>query len=314
MHILITGGCGYTGTVLTNKLLSFGYKVTVVDTQWFGNHLRPKPRLKIIKLDIRNSDQIPFDKVDAVIHLANIANDPGVELNPLLSWEINVLATHQLIENAIKNNVKQFIYASSGSVYGIKKEKEVTEDLPLVPISTYNKTKMIAEKVLSSYKNLIKFHCIRPATVCGYSPKMRLDLSVNLFIIQALKNKELTVFGGNQIRPNIHIQDLVDVYIHFIKNPNLPNGFYNAGFENLKIIDIAKKVSEIIPSKIKIQQNNSDLRSYRQNSDKLIQSGFKKNFSITNAIIDLKKKYEEKKFFETDECYIVRSIKKLNIK
>ena len=314
MHILITGGCGYTGTVLTNKLLSFGHQVTVIDTQWFGNHLQPKPRLKIIKLDIRNSDQIPFDNVDALVHLANIANDPGVELNPLLSWEINVLATHQLIENAIKNNVKQFIYASSGSVYGIKKEKEVTEDLPLVPISTYNKTKMIAEKVLSSYKNLIKFHCIRPATVCGYSPKMRLDLSVNLFTIQALKNKELTVFGGNQIRPNIHIQDLVDVYIHFIKNPNLPNGFYNAGFENLKIIDIAKKVSEIIPSKIKIQQNNSDLRSYRQNSDKLILTGFKKNFSISNAIVDLKKKYEEKKFFETDECYIVRSIKKLNIK
>ena len=314
MHILITGGCGYTGTVLTNKLLSFGYKVTVIDTQWFGNHLQPKPKLKIIKLDIRNSDQIPFDNVDVLIHLANIANDPGVELNPLLSWEINVLATHQLIENAIKNNVKQFIYASSGSVYGIKKEQEVTEDLPLVPISTYNKTKMIAEKVLSSYKNLIKFHCIRPATVCGYSPKMRLDLSVNLFIIQALKNKELTVFGGNQIRPNIHIEDLVDVYIHFIKNPNLPNGFYNAGFENLKIIDIAKKVSEIIPSKIKIQQNNSDPRSYRQNSDKLILTGFKKNFSISNAIVDLKKKYEEKKFFETDECYIVRSIKKLNIK
>ena len=314
MHILITGGCGYTGTVLTNKLLSFGFKVTVVDTQWFGNHLHPKPRLKIIELDIRKSDQIPFDKVDAVIHLANIANDPGVELNPLLSWEINVLATHQLIENAIKNNVKQFIYASSGSVYGIKKEKEVTEDLPLVPISTYNKTKMIAEKVLSSYKNLIKFHCIRPATVCGYSPKMRLDLSVNLFTIQALKNKELTVFGGNQIRPNIHIQDLVDVYIHFIKNPNLPNGFYNAGFENLKIIDIAKKVSEIIPSKIKIQHNNSDPRSYRQNSDKLILTGFKKNFSISNAIVDLKKKYEEKIFFDTDECYTVRTMKKLNIK
>ena len=217
MHILITGGCGYTGTVLTNKLLSLGYIVTAVYTQWFGNHLQSKPRLKIIKLDIRNSDQIPFDKVDAVIHLANIGNDPGVELHPLLSWEINVLATHQLIENAIKNNVKQFIYASSVSVYGIKKEKEITEDLPLVPISTYNKTKMIAEKVLSSYKNLIKFHCIRPATVCGYSPKMRLDLSVNLFTIQALKNKELTVFGGNQIRPNIHIQDLVDAYIHFIK-------------------------------------------------------------------------------------------------
>ena len=314
MHILITGGCGYTGTVLTNKLLSFGHKVTVVDTQWFGNNLQPKSRLKIIKLDIRNSDQIPFDNVDALIHLANIANDPGVELNPLLSWEINVLATHQLIENAIKNNVKQFIYASSGSVYGIKKEKEVTEDLPLVPISTYNKTKMIAEKVLSSYKNLIKFHCIRPATICGYSPKMRLDLSVNLFIIQALKYKKLTVFGGDQIRPNIHINDLVNIYIHFINNPELPPGFYNAGFENLKIIDIAKKVSEIIPSNINIQKNNNDLRSYRQNSDKLLLTGFKNNFTITDAIIDLKKKYEDKKFSDTDECYIVKSMKKLKIK
>ena len=314
MHILITGGCGYTGTVLTNKLLSFGHRVTVVDTQWFGNHLQSKPKLKIIKLDIRNSDQIPFNKVDALIHLANIANDPGVELNPLLSWEINVLATHQLIENAIKNNVKQFIYASSGSVYGIKKEKKVTEDLPLVPISTYNKTKMIAEKVLSNYQNLIKFHCIRPATVCGYSPKMRLDLSVNLFIMQALKYKKLTVFGGDQIRPNIHINDLVNTYIHFINNPELPAGFYNAGFENLKIIDIAKKVSEIIPSKINIQKSSADPRSYRQNSDKLLLTGFKKNFTITDAIIDLKKKYKNKIFSETGECYIVKSMKKLKIK
>ena len=314
MHILITGGCGYTGTVLTNSLIKLGHKVTVVDIQWFGNYLRPKKNLKIIKLDVRNSNQIPLKNVDAVVHLANIANDPSVELKQTLSWEVNVLATQQLIENAIKNNVKHFVYASSGSVYGVKKEKEVIENLSLVPISTYNKTKMIAERVISSYKNLIRLHCIRPATVCGYSPKMRLDLSVNLFIIQALKNKKLTVFGGNQVRPNIHIQDLVNVYIHFLKKPNLPNGFYNAGFENLKIIDIAKKVSEIIPSKIKIQQNNSDPRSYRQNSDKLILTGFKKNFSISNAIVDLKKKYEEKKFFETDECYTVRSMKKLNIK
>ena len=127
MHILITGGCGYTGTVLTNKLLNLGYKVTVVDTQWFGNYINSQPNLKFIKLDIRNSDQIPFDKVDVLIHLANIANDPSVELNPLLSWEVNALATHQLIDNAVKNKVRQFIYASSGSVYGVKKDKKVSE-------------------------------------------------------------------------------------------------------------------------------------------------------------------------------------------
>lgn len=313
MHILITGGCGYIGTVLTNKLLILGHTITIVDTQWFGNFIKPQSKLKIIKLDIRNSDKVPFDDVDVLIHLANIANDPSVKLNPLLSWEVNVLATQQLIENAVRNNVKQFIYASSGSVYGIKKEREVTEDLSLVPISDYNKTKMVAERALSSYESSIKFHCIRPATVCGYSPKMRLDLTVNLFILQALKYKKLTVFGGEQIRPNIHIQDLVDVYIHFINNPDLPNGFYNAGFENLKIIDIAKKVSKIIPSTITIKKN-IDPRSYRQNSDKLLSTGFGRKFSISDAIFELKKKYRDKKFFETDECYIVKSMKKLKIK
>jgi len=314
MHILITGGCGYTGTVLTNSLIKLGHKVTVVDIQWFGNYLRPKKNLKIIKLDVRNSNQIPLKNVDAVVHLANIANDPSVELKQTLSWEVNVLATQQLIENAIKNNVKHFVYASSGSVYGVKKEKEVIENLSLVPISTYNKTKMIAERVISSYKNLIRLHCIRPATVCGYSPKMRLDLSVNLFIIQALKNKKLTVFGGNQVRPNIHIQDLVNVYIHFLKKPNLPNGFYNAGFENLKIIDIAKKVSKIIPSKIKVEKSNIDPRSYRQNSDKLISTGFKRKFSVSDAILDLKKKYLEKKFYDKDEFYSIKLMKRRNIK
>ena len=220
MHILVTGGCGYTGTLLTNDLVDLGYKVTVVDTQWFGNYLIPNDNLKIIKLDIRDQDKVPLKEVDVVVHLANIANDPSVELNPKISWEVNVLETQKLIENSIKNKVKHFIFASSGSVYGIKEEKEVTEELSLVPISTYNKTKMIAERVLQSYENDIKFHCIRPATVCGFSPRMRLDVSVNMFAFQALKFKEMSVFGGDQIRPNIHIQDLINVYKHFIFNPD----------------------------------------------------------------------------------------------
>ena len=179
--ILITGGCGYTGTVLTNSLVGLGNKVTVVDIQWFGNYLKSRKNLNVIKLDIRNYEKVPLTGIDTVVHLASIANDPGVELNSKLSWEVNVLATQKLIENSIKNKVKQFIFASSGSVYGVKQEKEVTEDLPLVPISTYNKTKMISERILKSYENEIKLHCIRPATVCGYSPRMRLDVSVNMF-------------------------------------------------------------------------------------------------------------------------------------
>jgi len=312
-HILITGGCGFTGTLLTNDLIDLGNKVTVVDTQWFGNYLSPRDNLKIIKLDIRKHNELPLKGVDAVIHLANIANDPGVELNPKLSWEVNVLATQKLVENSIKNNVKQFIFASSGSVYGIKKEMEVTEDLSLVPISTYNETKMIAERVIKSYENEIIFHSIRPATVCGFSPRMRLDVSVNMFAFQALKSKSISVFGGNQIRPNIHIQDLINVYKHFISNPNLPSGFYNAGFENLKIIDIAKKVAKIIPAEIVVTKNENDPRSYRQNSDKLKLTGFEKKYSVSDAIKEIKEKYESKKFVESVDCYTVKKMKELKL-
>ena len=311
-HILLTGGCGYTGTVLTNSLIDLGNKVTVVDTQWFGNYLTPKKNLNVIKLDIRNHNKVPFEEVDTVVHLANIADDPSVELNVELSWEVNVLATQKLIENSIRNKVKQFIFASSASVYGIKEEKEVTEDLSLVPISTYNKTKMISERIIKSYENEIIIHCIRPATVCGYSPRMRLDLSVNMLAIQALKFKSMSIFGGNQVRPNIHIQDLANVYEHFIFNPNLSGGFYNAGFENLKIIEIAKKVADIIPSEI-IVKNKHDPRTYRQNSDKLLLTGFKKNFSVSDAIKELKEKYENKKFIESDKCYTVKWMKELNL-
>ena len=313
MHILITGGCGYTGPVLTNDLINLGYKVTVIDTQWFGNYLLPKKNLKVIKLDIRNYEKIPLKKVNVIVHLANIANDPSVELNSKLSWETNVLATQKLVEGAVKHKVKQFIFASSGSVYGVKKEKHVTEELSLIPMSTYNKTKMIAERVLKSYENKIKLHCIRPATVCGYSPRMRLDVSVNMFVFQALKYKSMTVLGGNQVRPNIHIQDLINVYKHFIFNPNLPSGFYNAGFENLRIIDIARKVAKIIPSKIIIKKGN-DPRSYRQNSKKLLSTGFKKMFSVVDAIKEIKQSYEKKKFRESDSCYTVKLMKKNKIK
>ena len=218
MHILLTGGCGYVGSILTPKLLGMGADVAVVDTMWFGNYLNGHPNLKIIKADIRDIDNIPMDGVDVVIHLANISNDPCGDLNPKLSWEVNALSTMRLVEKAIANRAKQFIFASSGSVYGVKDEPQVTEDLPLLPISDYNKTKMISERILLSYKDDIIIQCIRPATVCGYSPRMRLDLSVNMLTMQALANKRITVFGGDQTRPNIHIQDITDVFIFMMEN------------------------------------------------------------------------------------------------
>ncbi len=314
MHILITGGCGYTGTVLTKNLLDHGCKVTIIDIQWFGNFLKKNKNLKIIKTDIRHIKESYFKGVDAVVHLANIANDPSVELNPQLSWEVNVLATKKLIEYSINKNVKQFIFASSGSVYGVKKEKHVTENLDLVPISTYNKTKMIAERVLKSYESEIKFHSIRPATVCGYSPRMRFDVSVNMFVLQALKDKKLNILGGQQIRPNIHIQDLSNIYTHFIENrKNIKSGFYNAGFENLKIIDIAKLVQKFIPSKIIIKKNNNDPRSYRQNSDKILKTGFKRKHSVEEAIQEIKSMFEGKKIKVNATNFTVKWMKKLKI-
>ena len=312
MKLLVTGGCGYIGTVLTEQLLQDGHDVCVVDTQWFGNYLRPHPKLTVLKQDVRDIDAIPIDGVEAIIHLANIANDPSVELNPTLSWEVNVLAAQQLADRAVRSGVEHFLYGSSGSVYGIKDEPQVTEDLSLVPISVYNKTKMVAERVLMSFAGQMQVHCIRPATVCGYSPRMRLDVSVNMLTLQALKNSKITVFGGQQIRPNIHIQDMVDVYRHFLAKPELPSGAYNAGFENISILDIAERVKQKIPAEIVISESN-DPRSYRQNSDKLLASGFLQKHSISDAIDEISSKYQSGDLLESDQCYTVRWMKHINI-
>jgi nucleoside-diphosphate-sugar epimerase len=306
MKILITGGCGYTGTVLVEKLAETGHDIVVVDAEWFGRYSgRKYSNIKFIKRDIRTVSPSICAGIETVIHLANVANDPAVDLNPNLSWEINVLATQKLIINSIKNKAKNFIYASSGSVYGVKKEKKVTELLDRVPISTYNKTKMIAEDVLMSYKDDINIFCIRPATVCGFSSRMRFDLTVNLLTLQAIKKKKITVLGGSQIRPNIHIQDLAAVYSFFVNKNNLKSGFYNAGFDNFSILDIAKKIQKKIDCTIKIIKSN-DPRSYRQDSSKLIGCGFKRKFNVDNAIDDIIFNYKKNPGIEKPSCYTVR--------
>ena len=312
MNILITGGCGFKGTELAEQL-SINHNITVIDTQWFGNYLNNK-NIRILKKDIRNLDSQFLKGIDSVIHLANIANDPGVDLNPVLSWEVNVLATQKLIEGCIKNKVKHFIFASSGSVYGVKDELQVTEDLDLVPISTYNKTKMAAERVILSYKDNINIHIIRPATVCGYSRRMRLDVSVNMFVFQALMNKKMTIFGGKQVRPNIHIKDINNIYEYFINNPNIKHGVYNAGFENLSLLEIADKIKNIIGNDIEIVITKSnDIRSYRLNSDKLLSTGFKKKYSVDIAINDIISKFENNKLKNLDQYYTVKWMKKLKL-
>ena len=312
MNILITGGCGYVGTLLTEALLNDGHRITVIDTQWFGNHLKTHKNLKNIKGDIRDIDSINLDDIETIIHLANIANDPAVELNPTLSWEVNVLGTQQLINKAVRYGVKHFIYASSGSVYGVKDELQVTEELELVPISVYNKTKMVAERVLLSYQDKIQVHCLRPATVCGLSPRMRLDVSVNMLTFQALKNNKITVFGGEQTRPNIHIKDMVRVYQHFVINRNIESGCYNAGFENISILQIAKKVKKKLGAEILISESN-DPRSYRQNSDKLTNTGFKQEFGVDFAIDGIIEAFNLGELTENDFCYTVKTMKNLNL-
>jgi nucleoside-diphosphate-sugar epimerase len=312
MKLLVTGGCGYKGSVLIPKLLADGHEIISIDTQWFGNYLPKHEKLQNLQMDIRDTDNIPVHGVNAIIHLANIANDPAVELNPTLSWEVNVLAGQQLADKATRAGVNQFIFASSGSVYGVKEEPLVTEDLTLVPISVYNKTKMVAERVFLSYADKMQVHCIRPATVCGISPRMRLDVSVNMLTYQALKNRKITVFGGDQTRPNIHIKDVANIYRHFLKNPNIKSGCYNAGFENLKIMDIAKLVQQETGAEIEITPSN-DPRSYRQDSTKLRATGFEPEHTVLDAIREIKKAYESKDFPESDSCYTVKWMKKLGV-
>lgn len=308
MKILVTGACGYKGHVLVPKLLARGYKVVAFDLQWFGNFHMPHPNLSIVKGDVRDIDIIPLDGVDCIIHLSSIANDPCGDLNPKLTWEVSALATMQLADKAKRMGIKRFIYASSGSVYGVKEEAQVTEELELKPISEYNKTKMVGERVLLSYQDDMVVQIVRPATVCGYSPRMRLDVSVNLLTMQALSKGKITVFGGDQVRPNIHIDDITDVYLHLIDHPEV-TGVYNAGFENISIMEIAKLVTKYIPVEIAVTESN-DPRSYRINSDKLLATGYRPKKTVEDAIREIIEKYRAGVLKDEDHFYNLRWMEK----
>jgi nucleoside-diphosphate-sugar epimerase len=299
--IFITGGAGYVGSVLAPYLIKKNYEVTVFDLMLYGETLIKNKNLRIIKGDIRNTKLLKeaIKGHDTVIHLACISNDPSFELNPTLGKEINLDAFKPLVEISKNLNVKKFIYASSSSVYGIKEEKNVDESMSLEPLTDYSKFKADCEKILLKYNsNDFVTVILRPATVCGYSPRQRLDLVVNILTNLAYHNREITVFGGDQLRPNIHIQDMVRAYELFIEtnDKNINGKIFNIGFENSTVNKLALNVKKIIGPDVIIKNlPTNDNRSYHISSKKIENElGFKTKYNILNAIEDLKNAFDNK--------------------
>jgi nucleoside-diphosphate-sugar epimerase len=296
--VLVTGGAGYVGSVLVPKLLAEGHSVRVLDTYWFGTEVlagvRGHPRLTEFRGDMR--DQAVLKRMlrgcTAVIHLACISNDPSFELDPDLGRSINYDAFLPLVKLSKDSGVQRFIYASSSSVYGIKDEEDVTEDLPLCPLTDYSKYKAMCEEVLEREREKgFATLTLRPATVCGYSPRLRLDLSVNILTNLAYHRREITVFGGEQRRPNLHIQDMADLYVQCLRWPadRIDGKVYNAGWQNLKIREIAELVKAEVGDDVKIATSpTDDLRSYHVSSEKIRRElGWKPRHTVPDAIREL---------------------------
>ena len=318
--IFITGGAGYVGSKLVPKLLALGYEVTVLDLMIYGESvLDDHNKLKKVKGDIR--DKSLLEKLipghNILIHLACISNDPSFELNPALGKSINYDAFEPLVKISSDNNVNRFIYASSSSVYGIKKEKNVTEDMKLEPLTDYSKFKGECEKILNNYKSEnFATTTIRPSTVCGYAKRQRLDLVVNILTNHAFHNREIKVFGGDQLRPNVHIDDMVDSYVAVLDAPTKKiNGqIFNVGFKNQSVNELADDVKEVIGDDVKIINSKSDdNRSYHVSSEKIKEIlDFKTKFSVKDAVLDLKIAFEKKKLINTFNNEFFYNIKRMN--
>jgi nucleoside-diphosphate-sugar epimerase len=302
-HILVTGGAGYVGAVLVPKLLANGYKVTVLDLYIYGEDVLQQsaknPNLIEIKGDLRDREVVKkaLTGVDTVIHLACISNDPSFELNPDLGKTINYDAFLLLVDEAIKSEIQYFIYASSSSVYGIKEEDDVTENLPLEPLTDYSKYKALCEDYLYENAGKMVYTTIRPSTVCGYSSRLRLDLTVNILTNHAINNGQIKVFGGEQKRPNIHIEDMTDLYVILLELPaeKTDRKIWNVGFENYKVKEIAQMIQKSLPGNVPIVTVPSDdNRSYHVSSQKIEKDiGFRAKHTVEEAVLDLKRKFEE---------------------
>ncbi len=302
MKILVTGGAGYVGSKLVPKLLKSGHHVKVLDLMIYGEDvLDDHPNLEKIKGDIRNQELLKKVLIsqEAVIHLACISNDPSFELNPSLGKSINLDSFEPLVKISRACGVNKFIYASSSSVYGIKKEKDVTEDMKLEPLTDYSKFKGQCEQILNNYKSDdFITTTIRPSTVCGYARRQRLDLVVNILTNHAFHNRKIKVFGGDQLRPNVHIDDMVDSYF-VVLNANYKkiNGeIFNVGFKNQTVNELANNVKDVIGNDIEIVKSDSDdNRSYHVSCKKISEIlGFNTKLTIKDAVMDLKEAFEKK--------------------
>jgi len=298
--ILVTGGAGYVGSALVPDLLQRGYRVRVVDTFWYGRDVfgecNQHPRLERIELDIRDTPRLreALRGVDVVIHLACISNDPSFELDPALGKSINYDAFAGLLQGAIDAGVRRFIYASSSSIYGVKDVPDVREDAEPQPLTDYSRFKLACERDLLAHPaaNGMERVIVRPSTICGYAPRLRLDLTVNILTIHALVNRRIRIFGGKQLRPNLHIKDMVRAYHLFLEAPGekIDREAFNVGFQNRSVEDIAKLVRETLGDPgIELEYvPTNDNRSYHVNSDKIRRVlGFETRFTIEDAIRDL---------------------------
>jgi nucleoside-diphosphate-sugar epimerase len=318
--IFVTGGAGYVGSKLIPALLNLGHEVTVLDLMIYGEDVLPdNDKLTKIKGDIRNTSLLKkiLPSHQVLIHLACISNDPSFELNPTLGKSINLDAFEPLVKLCIKSKLEQFIYASSSSVYGIKKEKNVTEDMKLEPLTDYSKFKGDCENILNKYKsdNFITT-TIRPSTVCGYAKRQRLDLVVNILTNHAFFNREINVFGGDQLRPNVHIDDMVRSYLAVLTaDVKKVNGeIFNVGFKNQSVNELAYNVKEVIGNDVKIFRTESnDNRSYHVSCQKIKDIlGFETKYTINDAVQDLKISFEKKILQNTFENEFFFNIKRMN--
>lgn len=302
--VLVTGGAGYVGSVLVPALLARGYTVKVLDLFIYGETLEEHPHLECVRGDIRDQELLKkiMPGCDEVIHLACISNDPSFEMNPELGKSINFDAFEPLVRIAKDNRVKRFIYASSSSVYGIKDAENVTEDMPLEPLTDYSKFKAMCEEILQKYQSDdFTTVTIRPATVCGYSPRQRLDVIVNILTNHAVNTKKIKVFGGAQKRPNIHMQDMVDAYVLLLEAPKekVAGKRFNAGYENHRVSRIAETVRNIVgPDGISVEVvPTDDNRSYHISSQKFADElGFTAKHTIEEAVRDLVRAFAEDRF------------------
>jgi nucleoside-diphosphate-sugar epimerase len=311
--ILVTGGAGYIGSVLLGKLLGRGHRVTVLDTFYFGEHVLDAHRghadLALVKGDIRDA-AVVADAVkgkDMVIHLAAMSNDPSADLDQNETMTVNWEASRALVSAAKNAGIRRFINASSASVYGVKDTPDVTEDLSLEPITLYGKTKAMTEQMVrEAHTQDFVTVSLRPATVCGYSTRQRLDLTVNMLTAQAVNRSLITVFGGTQYRPNLHIDDMTDLYCLMVETEDQKIGgeVFNAGYENRSVAEIANVVKDVVGPQVSIKTTDTvDLRSYRLSSQKILKVlGYKAKKTIADAAGEVKAAFMKKRLGNMDDA------------